>query len=154
VTLAGSCCEDSLERALQGFVIGIRTDFLGGFDEPFRLLWIVRLLRFSRHSLTLSEWWKSSCSGTYNSFIARNSEATTVFQVYKIAIVRLGSFSIKFNEPARINIWVSLEANTVNFKNRTIRINRENPIYDCLWRQCRFLNYLAREREKHFAHRQ
>jgi len=43
VTLAGSCCEDSLERALQGFVIGIRTDFLGGFDEPFRLLWIVRL---------------------------------------------------------------------------------------------------------------
>jgi hypothetical protein len=36
---------DLLERALQGFVIGIGADFLGGFDKSFRLLWIIGLWR-------------------------------------------------------------------------------------------------------------
>jgi len=41
--------DDLLERALQGFVISIRADFLGGFDEPLRLLWIVRFCGLARH---------------------------------------------------------------------------------------------------------
>ena len=39
--------------------------------------------------VTLSEWWKSSCGG----FIARNSEATTVFQVYNLDRFRSSSTS-------------------------------------------------------------
>ena len=38
-----------LERAFQRRIIGVRADFLGGFDEPLRLLGIVRLCRFAWH---------------------------------------------------------------------------------------------------------
>jgi hypothetical protein len=40
--------DNLLERALQGLIVSIRADFLGGFDEPLRLLGIVRLGRFAR----------------------------------------------------------------------------------------------------------
>ena len=34
--------DDLLERALQRRIIGVRADFLGGRDEPLRLLRVVR----------------------------------------------------------------------------------------------------------------